>query len=158
MNVDWLASPVWLIVNALVAYRLARLAIDDDLPPLPRLRQAVVAWVTGRASAKLYAARQADEKDPEVQAKQAESDQLARRGGYNSSRVVGPRERAVRDRMQPSGVPALVDLISCYWCLGYWISLAVAVAASLIPAFAWSLIAAPFALSALVGLISSRTD
>jgi hypothetical protein len=44
VNTTWFDSPVWLIVNALVAYRLTRLWIDDKVPPLPWLREKVQAY------------------------------------------------------------------------------------------------------------------
>lgn len=47
----WLHDPVWLIVNALAAYRLTRLITRDMLPPLPRLRENLVDRLNkGRAS------------------------------------------------------------------------------------------------------------
>lgn len=42
MNLSWLHDPVWLVVNALCAYRLTRLWTRDSLPPLPAVRQYVI--------------------------------------------------------------------------------------------------------------------
>lgn len=42
MNLAWLHDPVWLVVNALAAFRLTRLWTRDSLPPLPSIRQYVL--------------------------------------------------------------------------------------------------------------------
>lgn len=44
MNTAWFHSPTWLIINALVAYRLTRLWIDDQVPPLPWVREKIQAY------------------------------------------------------------------------------------------------------------------
>jgi len=141
VNIDWISHPVWLIVNGLVAFRLARLVVDDALPPLPRVRAALVAWAERRAAREIAEARRADQA---AHGKPALVDGEPR---------IGPHEQAVYDRRQPyDGEPSLVTLISCYWCAGFWTSVATVAGASLLPTTVWSLIAAPLALSAIVGL------
>lgn len=55
-----------------------------------------------------------------------------------------------------SDTPPLSYLLDCYWCAGFWISLATTAAASFIPPPVWAVISIPFALSAVVGLIGPR--
>lgn len=144
------------LINALVAYRLTRLWVDDMLPPLPRVRDAINDWAYGRDAARLTAAIQADRRDPAWQAEADEAGKRALRGGYTASTVIGTHEQAEINRQQRNGgMPILAYLTTCYWCSGFWIALAVVLAASLIPATAWLLLAAPLALSATTGLISS---
>lgn len=116
MSLAWTTSPLWLVINALMAYRLTRLWIDDDLPPLPALRR----WARHRLD--LASSRSA-----------RRDDHLSLYGGH-----------------------PLENLVGCYWCAGYWVSLGVFLAASLIPMTVWAFLAVPLALSAVVGLIASR--
>lgn len=41
MDLAWTHNPLWVIINSLVAFRLTRLLIDDQLPPIPHLRDRV---------------------------------------------------------------------------------------------------------------------
>lgn len=53
------------------------------------------------------------------------------------------------------GRPALTYMLSCYWCLGFWVSVLVVGLYLSVPYIApWIL--APFAISALVGLIDQK--
>lgn len=77
--------------------------------------------------------------------------------------VVGSfNDRLGVTQTQPSATiayqrPMLAHFLHCPFCQGWWVSLAVFVAWSLVPA--WTLIAlAPFALSAAVGLIARNLD
>lgn len=119
MDLAWVSSPVWLIINALMAFRLTRLWIDDSLPPLPRLR----AWADQKLI-KIW--------DRKTDAPKYETHDLERWYGAHHP---------------------LWSLFTCYWCAGFWISLGVTLAASLIPPTAWTLLAVPLALSALIGLL-----
>jgi uncharacterized protein DUF1360 len=130
VNLEWVTNPMWLLVNSLVAFRLTRLWIDDMLPPLPRIRDAVQAWA---------------ERGWE------------RRGITGDIHDEKASARSYRVWRLSAGQPAVAYLVTCYWCSGFWIGAAVVLAASLIPATPWALIAAPFALSAVVGLLADRT-
>ncbi len=125
MNLAWTHSPLWVIINSLVAFRLTRLLIDDMLPPFPYLRDKLVRWADQRYRSRLWGA------DRTLTEDQANA-KLALTGGQHP----------------------LAYLVNCYWCAGFWISLAVVFAASLTPAAAWSVLALPFALSAVVGLFA----
>lgn len=157
MNLAWLTDPMQLLLAALVAFRLTRLVVDDTLPPLPRLR----AWVEQRGSLRreqqVREAMLADAEDPDHQQKAEESVRRAREGGYNSTRLVGPREHAVNERHRPYPDPSLLVLITCYWCAGFWVSLIVAAGATFLSPTIAACVAAPFALSALVGLAARLT-
>lgn len=89
-----------LAVNALAAYRVTRLLQVDDLPPLPVLRERL----------------------------------MARYGD------------------KPIG-----SLIDCPWCLGFWVSAGVVLAAASPYRRAWEPLAGALALSAVVGLVSAHT-
>jgi hypothetical protein len=116
------------VLNALVAYRLTRLWIEDALPPLPRVRQYLGRRAYERWTRQTHPAEA-------TTARWSEIDDLKR--AYDDT-------------------PPLSYLLDCYWCSGFWISLAVFLVASLIPLTVWILIAVPFALSAVVGLLGSR--
>jgi hypothetical protein len=127
VTLEWISSPLWLIVNVLAAYRLTRLWVADMLPPLPRMRDAVESWAHAR-----WAGRDltGDPREPEA---------------YRVWRIYG-------------GTPPLAYLVTCAWCSGYWISLAVFLAASLIPTTVWAFLAVPLAFSAVVGLLHQATE
>lgn len=128
MDLTWTTNPVWLIINVLVAYRLTRLWIDDSLPPLPMLRSRIQERFTNA-----WAIRTIKERE--------------RLGVSNY-------EFTRREQVYPDH--PLLRLIDCYWCAGFWISLATFLSASLIPASMWPFIALPLALSAVVGLLGTR--
>jgi hypothetical protein len=133
VNLDWATHPVWLIINALAAYRLTRLWVADMLPPLPRMRDAVESWA------------------------------LQRWGAYRRTfePLVDdhePTAEDARDVRLYGGIAPLAYLVTCAWCSGYWISLLVFLAASLVPATAWTLLAVPLAFSAVVGLLHQATE
>lgn len=119
MSLAWTTSPLWLIVNALVAYRLTRLWTEDSLPPLPRLRWRIRHHLEVRLSRRDQDTRE---------------DWIRYYGGH-----------------------PLEPLLDCAWCAGFWISLAVFLAASLIPLTIWAFLAVPLALSAVVGLLAVHT-
>lgn len=75
---------------------------------------------------------------------------------YRDSVASGERYERFNRTIERYGQPPLEYLVSCYWCAGFWISLAVALASSLIPSTVWALLALPFALSAVVGLLGTR--
>lgn len=127
MTLDWITSPLWLIINALAAYRLTRLWVADMLPPLPRIRDAV-----------------------ETRAHQSWDYQ-----GIGPDTGDPKRERTWHVY---GGTPPLAYLVTCAWCSGYWISLAVFLAASLIPSTVWAFLAVPLAFSAVVGLLHQATE
>lgn len=106
MDTAWMRDPAQLTVNALAAARLTRLWTRDSLPPLPRLRQAVL-------------------------------DKL---------------DAVQRQRGQHDDHP-LVALVNCPWCIGFWLSAAVAAAATLAPQ-AWRPIGTALAFSQTTGLLA----
>jgi hypothetical protein len=128
VNLTWATDPVWLIINALVAYRLTRLWVSDELPPLPSLRRKLDAWANQRWLTKTH---------PKLATTQ-EWDEI---------------EELKRAYHDDAPVKRLWD---CYWCAGFWISTGTILAASLIPFAVWQFIALPFALSAIVGLLGTR--
>jgi hypothetical protein len=143
VNLTWTAQPVALIINALAAYRLTRLWIDDMLPPLPRIRK----WIdkrTGWWSLIYGKLRRFDRRHPGdlTDAEQAQRDQLI--------------DQAKRRIALYQGEPAAGYLLTCYWCTGFWIGLGVFLAASLLPGILWTILAVPLALSATTGLIAGR--
>lgn len=117
MTLAWTSSPVWLVINALMAFRLTRLWVDDELPPLPVFRR----WARHRLD------------------------------------LASSRSSKRTEHISLYGGHPLENLIGCTWCAGYWISLAVFLAASLIPLTVWAFLAVPLALSAVVGLLAART-
>jgi len=129
MNLAWTTNPVWLIINTLAAYRLTRLWVSDMLPPLPRVRAFLRTKAQQRWDAWAHP----------VRATQA--------------------EWQARDRKQAAynDTPPLSNLVDCYWCAGFWISLATALAASITPTWLWALPATALAMSALVGILG-RSD
>lgn len=48
------------------------------------------------------------------------------------------------------------ELLSCPWCLGWWVSLAIVLAACLLPRRLWEPVVVALAGSAVVGLIPSK--
>lgn len=126
MDLAWTSSPVWLIINALVAFRLTRLWVDDTLPPLPRLRH----WLRLRMD-----------------------EGWQRRTQYTPSMGAVEVDKRRRTKDLYDDMPPATYLLDCYWCAGFWISLGTTLAASLLPATVWALLAVPLALSALVGLL-----
>lgn len=139
MNLAWIHDPLLLIIAALAAFRLTRLWVDDMLPPLPAIRAAIRSWAFIRYDQAEADALEADRADPET---------------IGTPRLNRWRTRATTN----GGQPAVVYLVDCYWCAGFWISVGVFVAASLIPTVAWTLLAVPLALSAITGLIADRSE
>lgn len=113
----WWHDPLLLVINVLAAYRLTRLVLLDEAPPLPRVRRSIERGALARWR-KRHPAYGADD---------------------------------VRDAYGDQ--PPLVTLLSCAWCSGWWVSVAVMVAATLAGPW-WSLLAVPLALSALVGIVT----
>lgn len=82
-------------------------------------------------------------------------------GAYRITRLIiedevldRPRD-ALFKRIKPHGY--LYTLLTCYWCLGFWVSVVVVGLYWAFPGVApWIL--APFALSALVGLIDQKAN
>lgn len=51
---------------------------------------------------------------------------------------------------------AVVDLVDCPWCVGFWIAVGVVVVSASPLAGAWQWVALPLALSAVTGLLAMR--
>ncbi|HTG49956.1 MAG TPA: DUF1360 domain-containing protein [Gemmatimonadales bacterium] len=128
MNLAWVHSPLWLVINSLVAFRLTRLWLDDQLPPLPLIRERLTAWADQRYRTLLW--------------------------GEDSTLT----DEQATERMQRDGGQAPITyLLSCYWCAGFWIGLAVVLAASLIPLVIWTVPAVALAFSATTGILAKIT-
>lgn len=125
MTTEWMASPVLLVVYALAAYRMTRLWIDDQLPPLPRLRTAIETKLIDRRKRQLH--------------------RRARRGEALTQADLMRR-------------PALLSLLDCYWCAGFWVS-AAAVAIASTPAEPFVRpVAVALAFSAVVAIVATKID
>lgn len=158
MNLAWTATP-WALVVALAAYRLSRLWIDDMIPPLPRIRKALLDRAEQADRARLSDARYQDSEDPAHRAELDEAGRRALAGGYNATRLVGPREEAELERQRTNGgQPISTYLVTCYWCAGFWISLAVVLIAVFVPLAVWALPFTVLAVSAVVGLIAQAAE
>jgi hypothetical protein len=129
VSLQWTSDPLSVALAALVAYRLTRLWVTDTLPPLPRLRNWLDQRITNR---------------------------WERRTLYKPSMDAKEIRRRRETRAVYQDTPPLTYLLNCYDCSGFWISAGVVLAASLLPPTVWTVLAMPFALSALVGLIGSR--
>lgn len=90
----------WLAVNGLAAFRITWLLQRDSLPPLPEVREKLLAKY---------------------------------------------------------GHLPIADLVDCPWCLGFWVSAGVAVAAASPARRLWAPLATVLALSAVVGLLTTHT-
>lgn len=128
MNLAWIHDPLWLVLNTLVAFRLTRLWVADELPPLPTVRQKLDHWADARWSKRTH---------PPL--------------------ATQDRWRAIdRLKLAYADENPVKRLWDCYWCAGFWIALGTFLGATLIPAAVWPFIALPLALSAAVGLLGSR--
>lgn len=122
-------SPWIAVVLALAAYRWTRLAGWDDFPPIYKLR----AWAIGET----WIPKFPPAPDPDLPGKQPSSEVPMLRPAYSR--------------------PLLAHLVHCPFCVGWWISLATYSAWLLWP-HATMYVAAPFALSGVVGLVSKNWD
>lgn len=64
---------------------------------------------------------------------------------------------AVRGAVRSEGSDTLVELYACPWCLGLWVSAAVALARVIAPKW-WNIAARALACSAVVGFVLERVD
>lgn len=128
MDLTWISTP-WALVVVLAAFRLTHLWITDELPPLPVWRKRLTRRIDQHWRTKVLEARRRDAIDTYDQHDLEEYSQ-----------------------------PPLAFLLNCYWCVGFWVSLACALAASFLPLAVWGLPFAVLALSALVGFLSRMTD
>lgn len=118
---QWWTDPVLLLINALAAFRLARLVVADDVPPMPRVRDVILRRAMARWR-KRHLPHGAD-----------------------------------RTRDLYGDEPPVATLISCMWCSGWWVALAVSVLA-LVAGPWWYLLGAPLAVSAVVGIAAAYVD
>jgi len=138
VNLAVLTGP-WAVLLVLAAFRLTRLWVDDTLPPLPRMRSAITEWANSRW----------DDAEDVAQLR----DQVEAPPGST------PRLDALRARHMESGnQPAVTYLVTCYWCAGFWIALALVLVAVLVPVAVWAIPVAALALSAITGLLAQFTD
>lgn len=141
-SLAWVTSPLWLAVNALVAFRLTRLVVADMLPPLPVWRDRVERWAAERwqpEHARIFAEARLEEGPDAPPATAQEGELLARWQLYG-------------------GTPPLAYLVSCAWCAGFWVSLGVFLVAAALPTAVWAFLAVPLAFSAVTGLLHQTTE
>ena len=131
-------EPLLLLLIALAAFRVTRLWIDDGWP-LQRLRDAFLyRW-------------------PDDVSVFEESEVVKGEDGLTYTRAGQPLIWVEDGEYMAETPSKLGPLATCYWCAGWWISVAWVAAALLWPTVtAW--IAAPFALSAVVGIIGHALD
>lgn len=140
----WTAPGPWhLLVLALAAARITRLVGWDTFPLAVRIRE----WATGQYWVPLT--------DPAVGVEKVEgtgrvdSGELGLPGKKPSSGVAEVRVAYRR--------PVVAHLVTCPFCVGWWISLAVYV--SWLAAPRWTLyVSVPLAVSSLVGWASRNLD
>lgn len=136
-DLGWITSPVWLVINALCAFRLTRLITVDMLPPLPVWRARLERWAFDRW-------------EPERVQREVNA-------GMDREPTAEEYEQLAKWR-QYGGQPPLAYLITCPWCAGYWVALLVFLAATVLPAPLWVFVSVPLAVSAVVGLLSTHTE
>jgi hypothetical protein len=129
--VTWLA----LTIAALAAYRLTRLIVEDDFPPVAWLREK---WL-GRwpASDTVF--------DPSVVVETGD-------GEGRAGRVDVVWVPALGDWVARQPHP-LGELIACYWCLGFWVATVCTLLVLAVPG-AGMVVLAPFAVSTVVGALA----
>jgi hypothetical protein len=133
-------TALWLVILALAAYRVTRLLIRDDFPPVAAVR----GWLLDRFPGDLTV---------------WEGDEVEQSG---HSWVVSSSGLPVVPFEEEDGTTAwtslrshwIGDLIECPWCLGFWVSL-IGVGSLVLwgDELWWQILAASFAISALVGLL-----
>lgn len=128
-------SPWEFALLALAAYRLTRLGGWDDFPPIAAVREWILReeWV----GTPLFSMEEEIERSVSLPGKTPES---------------------LAENVRPAyGRPLLAHLVHCPFCLGWWVSLAVYLAWVALPTAALA-IAAPFAISGVVGLVAKNLD
>lgn len=133
-------TALWLIVTALAAYRVTRLLIRDDFPPV----MAVRSWLLDRWPGDLTVF---DPSEVDVRAMTV----------HATGVPVAPIEDDDLGTLFVAVAPHWIgNLIECPWCLGFWVSLAAVVGLYYLGDQTWfQVAAAAFATSAVVGLLWS---
>lgn len=126
-----------LLVDALAAYRLTKLATDDSITEGPRAAIVHAAYA-GRPLPEPYEWRQ----------------DLGRFVVVTDGVHVVPAADVVIDTDLP---PKVAELVTCRWCAGMWLSAGVVAAARLAPR-AWRPLARALAFSAAAALIAGLED
>lgn len=132
---DW---PSWLtlLVDGLATYRLTRLIVRDDFPPIKKLRD----WMLRRWPA------------ADVEYATADIDDGYVRGTRTAVRALRiENEQYVYGPEHPSWIG---DLITCPWCAGMYAAAGVVAMHEFV--FWWPWLALVLALSAVAGLLSLR--
>lgn len=115
-----------LAIDALAAYRLTKLVVDDDITAEPRDAVVRSAYESaGRAD-------QHRQRHPEVDS------------------YPGAWADSVANDPDP---PKIATLVTCPWCSGMWVALGVVIARRIVPR-AWSGLAKVLAFSAITGLLT----
>ena len=130
-------DPLWLVVAALAAVRLTRLIVADGFPPVKAVRD----WLLRRWPSE-------DAEFPAAEVVDVDA--------YGVGELAtGVRVVAV-DGVWVAVTPHwLGELVTCWWCSGFWMSLGVA---AVLPGVSWPVggLLVAFALSAVVGWLGPR--
>lgn len=128
MNLDWLNTPVGLIVTMLAAFRLTRVVVADAFP-LGMARDRFREWANERWGPyrRTYAPLPDD---------------------------VEPTAKDARALRVWDGEAPLAYLVTCYWCAGLYVSVACFLLACTGAWWLW--VATPLAVSAVVGLLGTH--
>lgn len=160
IDITWLEA----VLAVLAAYRITRLIVVDDFPPVAAARRWLLARypttedvfyaseVEPYCSPPLYHLIAGGETDHQtlLDAGWPEEPPQVTVTRHGTTVHLDPTEESWRPQVgHPVG-----DLISCPWCIGFWISTAVVAWLVFLPAV-WL---APWALSATVGFISQHLE
>lgn len=133
LTADWwhpevMLHPLWLVVNALAAFRLTRLLVVDAVP-FGLLRTRISDWAIDRW----------------------EPGRL-----FGTGAPMTTRQRQAYRAFE--GQPPLAYFVSCSWCVGMYVGVPTAVVAVAVPTAVWVWLAVPLAFSAVTGLLSHAAD
>jgi hypothetical protein len=128
VSLQWINTPVGLLVTMLAVLRLTRFVVADAFP-FGMLRDRVVEWANQRWGPyrRTYAPEPED---------------------------VEPAADDARALRVYDGTAPLAYLVTCYWCTGLYMSVACVLLASTGTWWMWA--ATPLAVSAVVGLLGTR--
>lgn len=132
MDLEWINNPWLVAVNLLAAFRITRLVVADAFPFGP-LRLRLSDWANDRWGP----LQRVLAKDKTLAAANLRTGDTTKVAAYD-------------------GAAPLAYLISCPWCAGPYVSVAVALLAS--TGAWWTYPAAVLAASAVIGLLATLTD
>lgn len=132
MDLGWINNPWLVAVNVLAAFRITRLVVADAFPFGP-LRLKISDW----ANARWGPLQRVLAKDKTLTTTGLRADDTTKVAAYD-------------------GTAPLAYLVTCPWCVGPYVSVAVALLAS--TGVWWVYLAAVLATSAVIGLLATLTD